>query len=74
MENRHLTFEDFETYQKVNTYLSNNVKKTDDFSILPKPKWLFVIIISVVAFLCFYGLTVILFGEEFWLRSVTGNS
>jgi hypothetical protein len=76
MDNQRPTSKELEAYQKVNRYLESRIEaKKDDnrFSILPKPKWLFAIILAIVAFSCYYGLTTLLFGEEFWIRSITGS-
>ncbi|RZK42665.1 MAG: hypothetical protein EOO90_06400 [Pedobacter sp.] len=74
MVNQRPGSEDFQAYQRVNNDLDRKKAKNDvgRFSLFPKPTWLWVIVIAIVAFLCYYGLTVMLFGEEFWARSVTG--
>lgn len=75
MENQLPTPQEFEAYQKVNAYLERNIVKTDNqrFSFFLKPQWLWAIILAVVAFLCYYGSTTLLFGEEFWIRSIIGS-
>lgn len=75
MENKHPTSQDIEAYQKVNDYLNNKVSENKDnsFSLFPKPTWVWVIIIAVVTFLSYYGLTVLLFGEDFWVYSLIGE-
>ena len=43
----------------------------DNFlSVLPKQKWFWFTIMAVVAFLGYYGLTILIFGEEFWMESI----
>jgi hypothetical protein len=80
MDNPQPTSEDLQAYEKVNKYLESKISKQkaeDRFSFLPKPKWLALIIITavaIVAFSSYYGLTTLLFGEEFWIRSITGSS
>ncbi|ANF52959.1 hypothetical protein A0O34_21605 [Chryseobacterium glaciei] len=80
MDNQQPTSEELEAYHKVSRYLERKIDKGKDedrFSILPKPKWLTIIIIAVIAIVAFssyYGLTTLLFGEEFWIRSITGSS
>ncbi|ALR29257.1 hypothetical protein ATE47_01345 [Chryseobacterium sp. IHB B 17019] len=69
------TSEELETYKKVDRYLKSKMDQNNDqnrLSILPKPQLLFIIILALVAFSCYYGLTTMLFGEEFWVRSITG--
>lgn len=71
MNNRLTKSEDFDAYQRIDNILKENDNKDENhLSIIPKPKWLIVTIIARVAFLCYYGLTTILFGKDFWLFSV----
>ncbi|MBT2559843.1 hypothetical protein J7E50_18130 [Pedobacter sp. ISL-68] len=80
MDNQQPTLEELEVYQKVNQYLERKIDKGKDqdrFSILPKQKWLAIIIIvaaAIIAFSSYYGLTTLIFGEEFWLQSVVGGN
>lgn len=75
MENQRPTSEEFEVYEKVSRYLDRKIDKTSDnrFSIIPKPKWLMIIVLAIITCLCYYGLTTLLFGEDFWVRTITGN-
>jgi hypothetical protein len=77
MNNEQPTSKEFEAYQKVNRYLERKIGKEKDdnrFSLFPKPKWLVIIIIALAAFSIYYALTTILFGQDFWVRSITGDN
>jgi uncharacterized membrane protein YukC len=80
MDNQKPTLKEFEAYQKVTSYLESKIDNRKDkhrFSILPKEKWLAIIIIvavAIIAFSSYYGLTNMLFGEEFWLKSLIGSN
>jgi hypothetical protein len=74
MDNQRPTSKDLDAYQKVNRYLERKIEKDENhFRILPKRIWLVAIIIAVAAFSCYYAFTTLIFGQEFWVRSITGG-
>jgi len=73
MENQLPTSEELQTYKKVNSYFDKKIDNNDGrFSILPKSKWFLVVAIAAIAFLCYYALTTLIFGQDFWVQSITG--
>ena len=76
MENKKPTPEEFETYHKVNNYLNSTLNKSgkNSVSLFPKPTLLWIIILALLAFSSYYGLTTMFFGQDFWLGSLIGNS
>ncbi|MFC3560520.1 hypothetical protein [Pedobacter jamesrossensis] len=74
MDNKIPTSEEFATYRSVQKYIEAKMKKDGNrFSVLQKLDWLMAIITGVIAFLCSYGLTILLFGGEFWIRTVSSG-
>lgn len=75
MNNQRPTSEDWETYKKVRVYLNRKEDRDNDapISLLPRTWWLIAIIVAIIAFLSYYGLTTLLFGQDFWVNSITGN-
>lgn len=75
MDNQKPTLKELETYQRVNAYLNKENKKPYSlFSMLPRPRWLMVVIVIFVSIIFYYGLTTMIFGEEFWANSIMGPS
>jgi len=64
------TLEELEIHQKVNAYLQ---KKAEQKPYVFQPKMFWSILAVIVAFLSWYGLTIILFGQDFWVMSVSGQ-
>jgi len=73
MENSKPTSKDMEAYQKVNTHLDKKNGKVDDYRIFPKPTWFWIGILTIVSVVFYYGLTTLIFGDEFWIRSMVGK-
>jgi len=67
------TLKDLESYDRVKEYLAKGDFPKNNFSILPKRKWPIAVILAIVAFLCYYALTTLLFGQDFWVLSITGG-
>ncbi|TBO35945.1 hypothetical protein [Pedobacter kyonggii] len=81
MGNQLPTSEDLEAYHRVKRFFEATkdltgpvaIKSEGRFSLIPKKyKWVFIIALAIAAFSTYYAVTTLIFGQEFWVRSIAG--